>query len=68
MAKDWLKEFDMSTNKYRVHRFDLTMTGDQSKLEQFLNSLGGEIVSIVPNVTWFPKVQVDFLLIVEKVA
>ena len=56
----------MSTNKYRVHRFDLSMTGDQSKLEQFLNNLEGEIVSIVPNVTWFPKVQVDFLLIVEK--
>jgi len=57
----------MST-KYRVHRFSLSMTNDQSKLEQFLNSLEGEIVSIIPNVTWFPKVQVDFLLIVEKVA
>jgi len=57
----------MST-KYRVHRFSLNMTEDQSRLEQFLNSLEGEIVSIVPNVTWFPKVQVDFVLIVEKVA
>ena len=57
----------MST-KYRVHRFNLRMTDDQSKLEQFLNSLEGEIISIVPNVTWFPKVQVDFVLIVEKVA
>lgn len=54
--------------KYRVHRFKLSMTDDQSKLEQFLNSLEGEIVSIVPNVTWFPKVQVDFMLIVEKVS
>ena len=61
------KEPDMST-KYRVHRFSLRMTDDQSKLEQFLNSLEGEIISIVPNVTWFPKVQVDFVLIVEKVA
>lgn len=57
----------MSTNKYRVHRLNLSMTGDQSKLEQFLNSLEGEIVSIIPNVSWFPKTQVDFLLIVEKV-
>jgi len=57
----------MST-KYRAHRFNLAMTNDQSKLEHFLNSLEGEIVSIVPNVTWFPKVQVDFLLIIEKVA
>lgn len=58
----------MSTNKYRVHRFNLRMTADQTKLEQFLNSLEGEIVSIIPNVAWAPKVQVDFLLIVEKVA
>ena len=57
----------MST-KYRVHRFSLSMTDDQSKLEQFLNSLEGEIITIIPNVTWFPKVQVDILLIVEKVA
>ena len=52
--------------KYRVHRFDIRMTTDQSRLEQFLNSLQGEVVSIIPNVTWAPKTQVDFLLIVEK--
>jgi hypothetical protein len=55
--------------KYRVHRFDLRMTADQSKLEQFLNGLEGEIIAIIPNVTmgafWVHKV--DFLLIVEKV-
>jgi len=56
----------MSIN-YRVHRFDLRMTSDQHKLEQFLNSLEGEIIAIIPNVTWFPKTEVDFLLIVEKV-
>jgi hypothetical protein len=56
--------------KYRVHRFDLKMTRDQSKLEQFLNSLEGEVVAIIPNVAidafWVHKV--DFLLIVEKLA
>jgi len=60
----------MST-KYRVHRFDLRMTTDQSKLEQFLNSLEGEIIAITPNVTVTPFImtaQVDFLHIVEKVA
>jgi hypothetical protein len=57
----------MSTNKCRVHRFDLRMTADQTKLEQFLNSLEGEIVAIIPNITWFPRTShVDFLLIVEK--
>ena len=53
---------------YRVHRFELKMTRDQAKLEQFLNNLEGEVVAIIPNVTiqifWIP--QVDFLLIVEK--
>ena len=55
--------------KYRVHRFDLKMTSDQNKLEQFLNNLEGEIIAIIPNVTmgFFWIHRVDFLLIVEKV-
>lgn len=45
------------------------MTRDGSKLEQFLNSLEGEVVTIIPNINsdrpgWFS--YVDFLLIVEK--
>jgi len=54
--------------KYRVHRFDIKMTADQSRLEQFLNSLEGEVVSIIPNITmgFFWAHRVDFLLIVEK--
>ncbi len=54
--------------KYRVHRFDLKMTTDQSKLEQFLDNLRGEVVAIIPNVTLkaFWVHQVDFVLIVEK--
>jgi len=58
--------------KYRVHRFDVRMTTDQSRLEQFLNGLEGEVAAIIPNIT--PKftpggmgANVDFLLIVEKV-
>ena len=58
--------------KYRVYRFDLNMESDKDKLEQFLNNLEGELVSIIPNVR--PTLQgmgatakVDFLLIVEKV-
>ena len=53
--------------KYRVHRFNIKMTSEQGKLEQFLNSLEGEVVAIIPNVTPFPATFVDFLLIVEKV-
>lgn len=52
---------------YRVHRFDIRMTADQIKLEQFLNNLDGEVVAIIPNVTPVPATFVNFLLIVEKV-
>lgn len=57
--------------KYRVHRLDIKMKKEHDKLEQFLNSLKGEVISIVANVR--PKLQgmgataeVDFLLIVER--
>ena len=48
--------------RYRVYRFDIKMTRDQGRLEQFLNSLKGEVVTIIPTATY-----VDFLLIVEKI-
>ena len=58
--------------KYRIHRFDLDMTKDQNKLEQFLNSLDGEVISLIPSID--PKftaggmgAKVSFLLIVEKI-
>ena len=45
------------------------MTEDQKGLILFLNSLTGEIIAIIPNVTmgafWIPRV--DFLLVVENV-
>ena len=57
--------------KYKIHQFEIDMWKDREKLEQFLNSLKGEIVSIIPNVK--PTFQgmgatakVDFLFIVEK--
>ncbi len=59
--------------RYKVHRFPLKMTEDQDRLEEFLNTLRGELVSIIPNVK--PTFQlmgatakIDFLLIVEKLA
>lgn len=54
--------------KYRVHRFNIRMTTDQIKLEQFLNSLKGEVIAVVPNVSMaaFWAHRVDFLLIIEK--
>lgn len=58
--------------KYKVHRLDIDMRKDRERLEQFLNSLKGEIVSIFPNVK--PTLQgmgatakVNFVFIVEKI-
>lgn len=56
--------------KYKVHRFDLKMTTAQLELEQFLNSLKGKVIAIIPNVTVTPFIltaRIDFLLIVEGV-
>ena len=53
--------------KYKVHKFNLSMTRDQDKLELFLNRLEGEIVAVIPNVTPFPANYVNFVLVVEKV-
>jgi len=57
--------------EYKVHRLDIKMDKDQDKLERFLNSLRGNVISIVPNVK--PTFQgmgatakVDFLYIVER--
>ena len=54
---------------YRVHRFAMRMTRDQERLEAFLNSLAGEVVTIIPNVSTVlgDFCHVDFLLVVERV-
>ena len=55
--------------RYKVHRFNIRMRKDKDQLEQFLNSLTGKVISIVPNVTFGPFFlpMVDFLLITEKI-
>ena len=57
--------------KYRVHRIEVNSDNMQERLEQFLNKLDGEVISVIPNVR--PTFQlmgatskVDFVLIVEK--
>jgi len=53
---------------YRVHRLDIRLRSDQSRLEQFLNGLEGDVVAVIPNVItrafWLTKV--DFVLVIEK--
>ncbi|MFN2303622.1 MAG: hypothetical protein ACK2TV_07800 [Anaerolineales bacterium] len=57
--------------KYRVHQLDVKEDTAQEKLAHFLNSLDGEVVSIVPYVSPVFKgmgatSKIAFLLIVEK--
>lgn len=60
--------------KYRVHRFEIRMKQDQNELENFLNKLKGDVVSIIPNNRNTSLAQIygvsrkiDFLLIIEKI-
>ncbi|AHW59962.1 hypothetical protein SAMN05444285_11256 [Draconibacterium orientale] len=57
--------------EYKVHKLKVNMNEDQQMLEQFLNNLHGEVVSIIPNVKPIFRpmgatAKVDFLLIIEK--
>ena len=59
---------------YKVHRLDINMERDQVRLEQFLNGLKGEIISIIPNIAKTTIFQIygvtrkiDFILIIERV-
>ena len=58
--------------RYRVHRVDISMRRDQDRFERFLNSLEGEVVSVIPNVSpsWTfggMGARVHYFWIIEKV-
>lgn len=56
--------------KYRVHRLEVQSENMQEKLEQFLNELDGEVISVTPNVTHYFLMygaRVNYFLIVEKI-
>ncbi len=57
--------------KYQVHQLDVEKDTVQAKLQEFLNQLQGEVLTVVPHVTptfraMGGTAKVDFLLIVEK--
>ena len=60
--------------KYKIHRLEIKMEKEQSRLEEFLNGLKGEVVAIIPNYARTTLLQIygltakiNFLLIVEKI-
>jgi len=57
--------------KYDVHRFEVNKEIDHEKLKLFLNSLKGEVVSIMPNMKptfhlMGATATLNYLIIVEK--
>ena len=60
--------------KYKVHRFSIEMENDQIALQDYLNKIKGEIVSIIPNnrnislgQIYGVSRKIDFLYIIEKI-
>lgn len=57
--------------KYRVHRIDVKSDNMQEKLENFINKMEGDLISVFPDVR--PTFQgmgatskIDFILVIEK--
>jgi len=64
----------MSKKRYRVHRLEIKGENIHNKLEQFLNELKGEVISIIPEIKkgsltqiYGVTARVDYILIVEKI-
>ena len=64
----------MIKKKYRVHRLEVKGKDIQNHLEQYLNDLEGEVISILPAIKKGSLTQiygvtekVDYLLIIEKI-
>lgn len=64
----------MARNKYKVHKFESEGEDIYYKLEQFLNDLEGEVISVIPNIKKSSLTQiygvtakVDNLMIIEKI-
>lgn len=56
---------------YKVHKYNLNRAIDEMELQNFLNNLQGEIISIVPNIVpvfhlMGATAEANYLLIVEK--
>ena len=57
--------------KYRVHRIDVNRDNMQEKLENFINKMDGELISVMPDVrptfrAMGATAKIDFILVIEK--
>ena len=57
-------------NRYKVHKLNIKLAREPEMLENFLNNLKGEVISIIPNPEpffLFYGAKVKSILIVEKI-
>ena len=55
--------------KYKVHKLNISLTREHNALENFINNLKGEVISIIPDVTTLflcYGARVRSVIIVEK--
>jgi hypothetical protein len=64
----------MTKKRYRVHRLEVKGKDIQNHLEQYLNDLEGDVISILPAIKKgsLPQIygvteKVDYLIIVERI-
>ncbi|MBW2990131.1 hypothetical protein KY348_00325 [Candidatus Woesearchaeota archaeon] len=56
--------------KYKVHKLNINLAKEPDSLEDFLNNLKGEVISIIPDVETlflFYGAKVKKVLIIEKI-
>ena len=56
--------------KYKVHKLNIKLAKESEILEDFLNNLKGEVVTIIPNITTqflYYGSKVNTVLIVERI-
>jgi len=56
--------------KYKVHRIEVNRDNMQDKIEQFLKTLNGEVIAVIPNVTPYFMMygaKIDFVLVIENI-
>jgi len=55
--------------KYHVHKIEVNSENMREKLEQFLNTLDGEVIAVFPNVVRLVMMygaKINALIVVEK--
>lgn len=55
--------------KYRVHKIEVNRETMQEKVQQFINTLDGDVVSVIPNFVPFVMIygaKINYVLVIEK--